>query len=181
MTKPRHRTRTPRGILLTAGAVATAALSLGLSASALAAHPKTGKRYSGFSSEPKLLGFGAPLSFRVSADGTKLLNFTYTSLGCFGAGGFKPGVSPFKSPYAIQKLGTVAVAKNGHFSVKNAKGSYTFPGGRSKIITTTTVTGQFKTARTATGTVTFTQQSRFSHSKPGSCGPADFTFSAKAG
>jgi hypothetical protein len=172
--------RAPRSILM-AGALATAALSLGLSTSAFAAHPKTGKRYAGFSSEPKLLGFGAPISFRVSADGTKLLNFTYTSLGCFGAGGFKPGVSPFKGPYAIHKLGTLKVAKNGHFSVKNANSTYTFPKHTSTIITSTTITGQFKTAGKATGTISFTQKSIIPHSKPGTCGPAGFTFSAKAG
>jgi hypothetical protein len=73
------------------------------------------------------------------------------------------------------------VAKNGHFSVKNVKSTYTFPAHTSTIITSTTITGQFKTAGTATGTISFTQKSITPHNKPGTCGPGGFSFRAKAG
>jgi hypothetical protein len=169
-------TRTPRRWAVTAAATL---LTLGLCATALAAHPKTGKRYAGFTGEPKLLGFGAPVGFKVSADGTKLLNFTYASLGCFGAGGFKPGVSPFKNAYAIKQIGTVTVAANGHFSIKNAKSS--FKVAKQTTITTSTISGRFKNARTAVGTITFGQKFKASHVDGGSCGPVTVTFAAKAG
>jgi hypothetical protein len=163
----------------TLSALTAGALTLGLSATALAAHPKHGKRYSGFTSEPPVIGFRAPVSFKVSADGTKLLSFQYASLGCFGAGGFKPGVSPFTGAFAFKGIGTIKVAKNGSFSIKNAKTP--FKVAKQTTVTTSTIIGKFKTASTATGTISFGQKFSAPHEHGGACGPGKLSFTAKAG
>ena len=91
-------------------------MALGFTATALAAHPKAGRKYAGFTSEAKVEGFGAPVSFTVSGTAAKLGNFRYGSLGCFGAGGFRPGVDPFTGS-SITKVGTISVASSGHFAI----------------------------------------------------------------
>jgi hypothetical protein len=169
---------TRRTTLISAGAaIAAASLALALAAAALAAHPKKGHKYSGFVSASAINGFKPPVTFKVSSDGTKLLNFTYSSLGCEGAGGFMPGVDYWTKPFAIKKVGTVKVAAaSGRFSVKNAKS--TFVVSNQKTVTTTSVSGSFKNAKTATGTITFSQA--ISVNGGLKCGPAKLTFSAKA-
>jgi hypothetical protein len=166
---------TRRPTLISAGA-AIAADSLALAGAALAAHPKKGHRYSGFSSETPINGFKAPVTFKVSSDGTKLLNFTYSTIGCEGAGGFMPGINYWTKPFNLKKVGTVKVAANGKFSVKNAKS--TFAVSNQKTVTTTGVSGRFKNGKTATGTITFSQAINVNGGIK--CGPAKLTFSAKA-
>jgi hypothetical protein len=174
----RRRMITRRGPL-TAVALLAAALTIALSATALAAQPKAGKRYSGFTSQPKFMGFSAPVTFKVSATGAKLAGFTYGSFGCFGAGGFKPGVNPYTGAFLIP-VGTVPVSSSGKFSVKNAKSRHTFTGKFGEtILTTAQVSGRFATARTATGTISFTQTGIPKHGKSISCGPVKLTFRVK--
>ena len=157
-----------------------AALTLLLAATALAAQPKAGKRYSGFTSATKILGFGAPVTFKVSAGATKLTGFSYGSLGCFGAGGFQPGHNPYKGADATEHVGTISVAKNGKFSVKNRKSKFTFAGkSGGTIVTTSQVSGKFANAKNATGTITFRQTDIPKHGKRFSCGPGTVTFTAR--
>jgi hypothetical protein len=169
----RRRSRTRVAALL------TAALTLAVTASALAAHPKPGRKYSGATSEQKVEGFSAPVTFSVSADGTKLLRFTYGSLGCSGAGGFRPGVSPFTGA-ALDRVGTINLAANGHFAISNAESTLKFKGGsQGKLVTTTAVTGRFTSAKQASGQITFSQDVSLAHQKPFGCGPVTFKFKAK--
>lgn len=162
-------------------ALLAGALTLLLAATALAAKPKAGKRYSGFTSAPKILGFGAPVTFKVSATATKLTGFSYGSFGCFGAGGFQPGHNPYKGADATEHVGAITVAKNGKFSVKNATSKFTFAGSAgASIVTTSQVSGRFVTAKSATGTITLRQTDIPKHGPRFSCGPGTVTFTAKA-
>ncbi len=67
---------TPRRILSVGLA---AGLSAALVVSALAAHPKAGKPYAGFTSGNAFNGFKPPVSFKVSSNGKQLLRFKYFS------------------------------------------------------------------------------------------------------
>src|SRR5690349_11663424 len=51
------------------------AVGLVLAATAVAAKPKHGARFSGFSSAPPVVGFKAPVTFKVAANGLSLSNF----------------------------------------------------------------------------------------------------------
>jgi hypothetical protein len=141
--KPTHR------ILIAALA---AALSLLLVVSAFAALPKAGKSYRGFTSGQPFNGFKPPVSFKVSSNGKQLLGFKYSAGDCGGMGG--PG-DPWTNPQFVRKVGTINIDRKGNFSVKNAK-SKAVPQGSNPPMTkysTTTVTGSFKTAKKATGTI----------------------------
>jgi hypothetical protein len=164
------------------GAVLAGMVLAGMfAATALAAHPKTGRRYSGFTSEPKIVGFAPPISFMVSSTATKLLGVRYGTIGCFGGGGFRPGVDPWTGN-AIVKVGSIALARNGHFSATGAKSSIKITGAVSgAVVTTTTIVGRFTSARRATGTVSFTQTENFRHEKPVTCGPSSWTFEVTLG
>jgi hypothetical protein len=129
--------------------VLAAALSLLLAVSALAAHPKAGKTYAGFTSELPFHGFKAPVSFKVSSNGKQLLGFKWATTGCAGRGG--PG-NAFTVPSNIYKVGTIKVSASGTFSVKNLKWT------RAPMVTTSSVSGRFKTAKTATGTISIAQK-----------------------
>jgi hypothetical protein len=161
-----------------AAAVAVAALALVVTASALAAHPKAGRRYRGSTSETPIEGFAAPVSFKVAANGKRLLHFTYGSLGCQGAGGFRPGVNPFKGNLLVP-VGTLSVSRSGGFSVKNAMHKVATTGGVPTTTTTiTSVTGRFSSATAAAGKIVFSQRYVQPHQHFG-CGPATITFSVK--
>ena len=101
----------------------------------------------------------------MSKDGKKLVNFTYQTVGCFGAGGLKTGVN-YLGSLERHKLGTISVSSDG---ASRARTSLTeLHDQRCQTTTTkTTVSGNFKTSGTAIGTITFTQ----SVSQKG--GPAD--------
>lgn len=157
-------------------AVIVGALALaGSSLAATTVHPKAGRKYTGFTSEKKVNGFGAPVSFKVSRKGTSLLSFTYSTLGCFGSGGIPAGVDPFAQPSTIHKLGSIKVSSKGTFSAKNVVTGFASFGQRT--FTTSTVTGKFKNPKTAIGTIKFTQSFR-SQVGMGHCGPAKRTFTA---
>ena len=141
---------------------------------ASAAHPQAGARFAGTSSLAPINGFKAPVTFRVSRNGGKLTGFAYSSLGCFGAGGFRPGVDYFTQPSAIIRVGTVKVLKSGSFS---ASGTTSVTSHGVTTTTTTKVNGMFTTAKLARGVVTF--QQRASGSFTATCGPAKLSFTAK--
>jgi hypothetical protein len=122
-------------------------------ASALAATPKKGARFSGHLDTPPVVGFHAPVTFRVDNSGKALDNFTFGSFGCSGAGGFRRGVNPYTGTSLIH-VGTIAIASNGRFSQTNVAG-YTVAGEHTTF--TVTVSGRFSRRTTATGTIRFTQ------------------------
>ena len=121
--------------------------------SALAAHPKAGKSYAGFTSAGASNGFRPPVSFKVSSDGKRLLAFKYSAGDCGGMGG--PG-DPWTNPQFVRKVGTIKVGSKGNFSVKNVMWKVVIPGSNPPVTkyTYSTVSGGFKTARKATGTIT---------------------------
>lgn len=144
-----------------------------LAAAALAVVPKSGK-YAGHTSEPKLNGFFAPVTFK--AGGTGLGGFKYSTYGCFGSGGrLTPGVNYYLKPWNVQKVGKVALSGR-KFSVADVKSTY--KGSNYSTVTTTSVSGKFTTAKKAKGTITFSQAETYS-SHHISCGPASLTFTAK--
>lgn len=143
---------------------------------ALAAKPVHGAKFSGRTAAEKVGGFFAPVTFKVSQDGKSLSGFTFGTLGCEGAGGFPPGVSPYKNG-AIIHVGTVKVSSKGNISVSGASSKYTF--NAQTTTTTVAVTGHFTKSKAATGTITFSQ--KFTGSAfNGGCGPAKINFTASA-
>jgi hypothetical protein len=154
--------------------------ALTITGTALAAHPKSSKKYGGSTSGPKLNGFSPKATFKTSKDGKKLVNFTYQSAGCFGFGGqLTPGVNYLARPDSVHNLGTIAVSGKGTFSRKNIKTPYTVSG--QTTITTSSVVGHFKNAGTAVGTISFTQTFSQKGAPQGTpCGPVKLTFTAKA-
>ena len=143
---------------------------------AIAAHPKKGAHFAGTTSLNAINGFKAPVSFTVSSNGTALTKFTYSTLGCFGAGGFRPGVNPYTQPGAIIKVGSVTVLASGHFSRTGAVAVYPSPFGVTTK-TTTKVSGSFTSPKAARGTVTFTQKDTGKYRN--TCGPVTISFTAK--
>jgi hypothetical protein len=143
---------------------------------AIAAHPKRGAHFAGTASGPPINGFAPPVTFTVSPSGKTLTRFAYSTIGCFGAGGFRPGIDYYAQPGAIIKVGTVKVSGSGHFSATGAVSAYTSHG--VTTTTTTKVTGSFTSSKAASGVVTFSQ--RLSGSYTSSCGPATRLFTAKA-
>jgi hypothetical protein len=147
-----------------------AALTLVLAAAALAAHPTAGRKYTGFTSVAKVNGFRAPVSFTVSSSGSKLLSFKYGNLGCPSQSG--PTGDPYTGGHAaITTVGMIHVSSAGTFSVKNLKS------GSSPTYTISSVTGKFKTAKTATGSIKLVNW----FSVPGNthrCGSSSATFTA---
>lgn len=136
---------------------------------ALAASPKAGN-YKGTTNAPKVNGYSAPVSFKVSGSGKQLQHFQYAD-GCF-ASGTKPKGDTYTSEF--HSLGTMSVS-GGKFSVKNVNTttSTKIPtGGTLKTVTTSSVKGEFTSATKATGTITFDQTEMgpggFKHSCPSS-------------
>ncbi len=82
-----------------------------------------------------------------------------------------PVANPYLKSGAFIKVGTIHVSSAGTFSVKDLKS------GSSPTYTISTVTGKFKTAKTATGSIKYGNW----FSVPGnthSCGSASVTFTA---
>jgi hypothetical protein len=147
---------------------------LAAAASALAAHPKKGVRFSGSFSFTGINGFKAPVAFGVSKSGTSLTGFHYSTLGCFGSGGFQKGVDYYTKPGAIIKVGAVKVSGSGRFSVKGVVFKYTALG--FTTTTTTTLSGSFSKPKLASGTLSFTQ----TLGSGGTCNSLVLSFTAKA-
>ena len=158
--------------------LAVVIISLALCAAALAAHPHNGARYSGFTAE-KANGYAAPISFSVSHSGRQLLQFTYSTIGCFsGQIVFQPGADPFAKPIYVVNVGKITVSDAGSFSIRKAKYSHTNSALGVKIATTTTVKGHFVNASSATGKITLTQKITGGLGNH-ACGPTSYSFNAK--
>jgi hypothetical protein len=153
------------------GLLLAAALAAG---TALAAKPKPRAHFSGHTNQPAVVGFLAPVKFTVSSDGRSLSSFTFGTFGCFGAGGFRPGVNPYTGSSLID-IGKVKVSAGGKISQK-ATSSRTVAG--QKTTTTISLSGRFSTPKKASGTITFSQV--VTGTLHLSCGPAARTFSASA-
>ncbi|HLJ02391.1 MAG TPA: hypothetical protein VKT31_03075 [Solirubrobacteraceae bacterium] len=170
------RVRTRAGAVLAAGAVALAAAG-----TAVAAHPESGKKFSGTTSGPEMNGFKPAVTFKTASNGARILKFVFQSGGCFGSGGpTQPGVNYLAKPWNVHLVGTIKVGSDGKFSVKNAKSTYkvAVQGSTQSTVTTASVSGKFTNRKTATGTITYSQ----AYSQPGvpgsSCGPVKLTFKA---
>jgi hypothetical protein len=158
------------------GALAALVCATALAASALAAKPVKGAHFRGRTSVGAVVGFFAPVTFSVAKDGRSLKGFSFGSFGCFGAGGFRPGVNPYTGGSIIH-VGTVKVSRSGHFSVSGAASKFSIDG---QITTTTaTVTGRFTKSRKASGSITFSQ--KLGGTLKGSCGPGTIEFTASGG
>jgi hypothetical protein len=157
-------------------AVLVGALALTLVAVALAARPKKGARFSGFVAVTQgINGFKPPVKFTVSANGKSLTGFQYSTLGCFGAGGFRPGVDYYTQPDAIIKVGTVKVSGAGAFSTSGAV--FTRSAHGITVKTTAAVRGTFTSPTEASGTITYSQKDTGQFKSQ--CGPATLDFTAK--
>ena len=142
------RNRTPR-IAIVALAVT---LSLAVAVGALAALPTPGKAFTGFMSVGPYRGFKAKVSFKVSSNGKQVLAFNWQAGGCIGMGG--PG-NAYADPYNNYRVATIPVSATSTFSVANAK--WTSSHHSPAKTTIFTVNGRFTTAKTATGTIHYTQ------------------------
>ncbi len=162
-----------RGAVLAASAVL--AVALVLAAAALAAKPKKHARFAGTTNATPEEGFHAPVKFTVSSDGKSLSGFTFGSFGCFGAGGFRPGVNPYTA-HSLIDAGKLKLGANGKFS-DNASASYTVSG--QTTTTKMTISGKFSTPKRVAGTIVLSQvvKGGGANSK---CGPAKLSFTARA-
>lgn len=149
-----------------------AAVALAGAASALAAHPKKNARFTGIVIGPEINGFKPPVTFRVSANGKTLTAFTYSTLGCFSEGGFRPGVDYYTKPEALVKLGNLKVSSAGNFKASSVVSVYKGVGGSTT--TTSTVNGSFTSPTAVTGSLTFTEKLSRGGAKCNST-PLDFT------
>lgn len=169
-----HRVVGASRVFRRAGAAALAPIAAAalLATGALAAKPKHGAHFAGSTSTTPVEGFRAPVKFTVSPDGRSLFNFTFGSFGCFGAGGFRPGIDPYTG-HSLIDAGKVKVSASGHFSQK-ALSSYSVSG--QTTTTTISISGSFSEPKKASGSITFSQV--VSGSFHSSCGPAKVSFSA---
>ncbi len=151
------------------------AAALSLAAVAFAAKPAHGAHFTGRTAAEPVLGFYAPVKFTVSRNGRQLTGFSYGSFGCFGAGGFKPGVNPYTGSSVIH-IGTVKVSGSGGVSVNGAKS--TSSGFGDTTVTTVSMTGRFTKPKAVTGTITFSQ--KITGKFDSTCGPAQIGFTASA-
>jgi hypothetical protein len=170
---PARAERAVRALALLTAAVLL--LGAALAAAALAAKPARGAHFSGRTSVPAILGFRAPVSFTVSQNGRQLNGFSFGTFGCFGAGGFRPGVNPYTGN-SILHIGTVKVSASGQISVTGATSKYSVQG--QTTVTTISVAGHFTKAKAATGSIKFSQN--VTGSVKSSCGPATVGFTASA-
>jgi len=136
-------------------AIVVAILTLVTAGAAVAATPLGGKKYAGTTSQ-KVNGYAAPVKFTVSGNRKQLRGFQYGDVGCFVS--IIPAGNPYLQAAWVHRIGTIAVSK-GTFSIKNVKTVYsvTVAGGKLRTVTTTTVSGTFKTAKKATGKITLFQ------------------------
>lgn len=156
----------------TVAVVSAGALTLTGTAFAAAVHPHANKKYDGSTSEAKTNGKKPKVTFKTSKNAKQLLNFTYQTAGCFTTVGTGTTGGPAK-----QDLGTINVGHSGAFSRKNVTTKST--SGLTQINTISTVSGHFKNATTAVGTITFTQKvsgKGVPLTKP--CGPVKVSFKA---
>lgn len=139
----------------------SACATLFLAASALAVMPGANKSFSGtFGIAPST----TKLSFKSSANAHQLTNFKFQTFGCEGGGG--PGGVPYFT------VGSITVKSNGTFSVTVRHKIFAIP-------TAVTLSGRFKSAAKAVGTIQISQTFPPSDLVPGNaCQSARLPFSA---
>ena len=115
--------------------------------------------------------------FSLTASGTKLLHFRFSSQACAGSFGLTHGVNYLLQPQNVYKIATIKVSSSGKFSIKHAR--YRFKQNGSTTTTTMAVTGSFITSTKATGTISYKQKTATPGVGSSTCGPSAFTFSAK--
>ncbi len=157
------------------GSLTAIACAIAFAAVALAVKPAHGAHFTGRTSASPVLGFYAPVKFTVSQDGRSLKGFSFGTFGCFGAGGFRPGVNPYTGS-SILHVSSVKVSASGRFSVSGAKSHYTVAG--QTTTTTIAVSGRFTGRKAATGSITFSQ--KVTGTFTSSCGPGTIQFSASS-
>jgi hypothetical protein len=162
----------PRSLVL----AAVAALFPAICATALAAHPKANKTYTGDTSAPAINGHRGPVSFKVSSNGRSLLAFKYGNIGCIPGGTIKG--NPYTSAANIINVGTIAASSDGSFSAPNAKSTYVNSKVHTTTVTISMIMGKFKTAKSASGTISFTQNLTGPGGFKKSCGPLEEKFTA---
>ena len=155
----------------TAGVMALTA-SLSLAATALASNPEKSAKFKGMASGKVefATSFTAkdPFAFMVSSNSKKLVSVAYTDSVCDLASS------------KVVKVGTIKVASGGKFSVsklKSAPESDSLEDGAT-VVTTTSISGKFTSAKKATGTLEYSQKQ--SGSSSASCGPIKLKFSLSA-
>ncbi|HXB16354.1 MAG TPA: hypothetical protein VNV44_11505 [Solirubrobacteraceae bacterium] len=158
--------------LLAAAAIACALL---LCAVALAATPKKNAQFKGTTDATPIEGFHAPVKFAVAPDSKSLSRFTFGSFGCFGAGGFRPGVNPYTGSSLID-AGKLKVPSSGKFT-DHAISRYTVQG--QTTTTNMTISGRFSTPKSVSGTITFSQVVTGAGVNT-KCGPAKLSYTAKS-
>jgi len=159
-------------------AFAAALLALALPAAAFAVKPRAGASFLGSTAAAPINGFHAPVSFKVSRDGRSLTGFRFSSLGCFGAGGFRPGEDVYTKPFSVITVGTVKVAANGTVAVSGVRFVYQVQNTPNKTTTTISIRAAFASARKIAGTITISQVNPTAF--PTNCGPAKLPFTATA-
>jgi hypothetical protein len=157
------------------GTVLAVCLGLVPITTALAVLPGAGAKYKGFTSASPVNGFRDPVSFTVGGDLKSLHNFRFGTFGCFGAGGFQPGVNYYAKPGFTVKVSSLKLTKSGAFT---GTGHATLSG---QFATTAVVKGRFaKSGRkvVASGTITISQRAPQPINGSNTCGPGVLTFSA---
>lgn len=140
-------------------------------ATATAALPRAGARYTGPTNSKVVNGFGNTVTFLAGAKTLK--RFSFGTLGCFGYGTFPVGVDPYSTSLAqLQKA--VPVTATGKFSVDSQVASWN--GGDDATKLKVTLSGSFTSATAASGTIWVSETNG-----NGSCGPVKMTFVAKLG
>jgi hypothetical protein len=153
------------------GAIAVVGV-LALGATALAVAPAKSHTFKGTASGRVTFAttFTAKdaLHFMTSRNGEELTSFTYTDTVCALAS------------TEVMKVGSIKVVSNGKFSIAKHKApalSDKLKDG-GKVVTTTTITGKFVSARKATGTLDYTQAETLNGKPTSHCGPITLSFTA---
>lgn len=102
--------------------------------------------------------------------------FRYGTVGCTPVSSFRG--DPYTSAANIIKVGTITSSAGGSFSATNAKSTYVNAKTGKKYITISSIAGTFKTARSASGTISFSQKVAGPGGANSSCGPYTISFTA---
>ena len=143
--------------------------ALTLVAVAAAALPRAGVRFNGLTNAKKVNGFNDNVTFLTGTHTLK--GFSFGTLGCFGYGTFPVGVDPYAT--SLAQIKPVPLTAKGTCAITAAPA--TWSGGDAKTSLLVSVTGQFSTGNTATGTITITEKAN------GTNCVSKMTFTAKQG
>jgi len=147
--------------------VLTTALTAAAASAAVA--PRAGVRWNGYTNAKKVNGFDDNVTFLT---GTKTLRgFSFGTVGCFGYGTFPVGVDPYAT--SLAQIKPVPLSSKGTFTITAAPAAWS--GGDSATTLLVTVSGQFSTARSASGTINVTEKAN------GTSCSAKMTFTVKPG